>query len=246
MPLTTANCIRRLALLGLLAAAAPAAVLAQAVAPRPAAPARAETAGGHTYVVFLAGRVMGREEVLLVAQADGFILRGSSRLNPPVATAVRHLEVRYDARWQARSLELDATVQGKDVTLKTSFADGKATNHMTEGGEATDKIDDVSADAVVLPNIFFGSYAALAARLQFAQAGTELKAYIAPQAEIPVIVTAVAEERIETPKRAFAARRYSLTFKNPAGEVAATRVGRGGVGRLRAPERAGADARSGP
>ena len=75
-------------------------------------------------------------------------------------------------------------VQGVEVTLKTAFADGKAVNAMTEGSNATEKTDAVSADAVVLPNVFFGSYAALAARLQRAAVGTEMPAYIAPQAEI--------------------------------------------------------------
>ena len=178
--------------------------------------------GGESYVVFLAGRVVGREELLLTRQADGWVLRGSSRLGPPVATVVRHLEIRYDAEWRPRSLDLDAVVQGKDVTLKTTFADGKAANFLTEGGQSTEKNDPVSPDPVVLPNIFFGSYAALAARLQTAAVGSEIKAYIAPQAEIPVIVTAVADERIETPKRTFGAKRYTLTFKNPGGDLLAS------------------------
>ena len=221
MQVTTANCIRRLALLALFTCT-PVVALAQGATPRPAPSTRVDTSGGDAYVVFLAGRVVGREEVLLVRQADGWILRGSGRLSPPIATVVRHLEMHYDASWRARSLELDGSIQDKDVTLKTSFADGKAVNHLTEGDDATDKTDDVSADTVVLPNIFFGSYAGLTARLQGVQAGTEIRAYIAPQAEIAVVVTAVAEERIETPKRAFAARRYTLTFKNPGGELVAS------------------------
>ncbi len=219
MQVTTANCIRQLTLLALLTCT-PTVALAQGVTARPAPP-RDEIRGGETYVVFLAGRAVGREEVLLVRQADGWILRGSGRLDPPVATVVQHLEMHYDAAWQARSLELDGAIQGKDVTLKTSFADGKAVNHLTEGDDATDKTDDVSPGTVVLPNIFFGSYAGLTARLQGVQAGAEIKAYIAPQAEISIVVTAVTEERIETPKRAFTARRYTLSFKNPGGELVA-------------------------
>ena len=222
MHVTTANCIRRLAVLALLAACAPAAVLAQAPAPVPAAPARAELAGADTYVVFLAGRVVGREELALTRQADGWILRGSSRLGPPMATTVRHVELHYDAEWRPRSLELDGSVQDRAVTLKTAFADGKAVNTITEGAEATEKTDVVSAHAVVLPNVFFGGYAALAARLQRAAVGTEIQAYVAPQAEISVVVTAIADERIETPKRTFAAKRYSLTFKNPGGDLIAS------------------------
>ncbi len=222
MQVTTANCIRRLAVLVLLAACIPAVALAQVAAPVPAAPARPELSGADTYVVFLGGRVVGREELAQTRQADGWILRGSSRLNPPMATIVRHVEMRYDAEWRPRSLELDGTVQGREVTLKTTFGDGKAVNTLTEGTEATEKTDEVSADAVVLPNVFFGGYAALAARLQRAAVGAQIHAYIAPQGEIAVLVTAIADERIETPKRTFAAKRYSLTFKNPGGDLLAS------------------------
>ena len=110
-------------------------------------------------------------------------------------------------------------MQGVEVTLKTTFADGKAVNALTEGTNSTEKIDAVSADPVVLPNVFFGSYAALAARLAGAAVGAELKAYIAPQAEIAVVVTEVTSESIETPKRTFAAKRYTLAMKNPGGDV---------------------------
>ena len=163
--------------------------------------ARPESLGGDIYVVFLAGRTLGREELAMSRQADGWILRGTSRLNPPVGTTVKHLEVRYDPQWRPQSLQLDAQVQGVEVSLKTTFADGKAVNALTEGSDSTEKVDAVSADTVVLPNVFFGSYAALAARLAGAAVGAELKAYIAPQAEIPVVVTEVTSESIETPKR---------------------------------------------
>ena len=75
---------------------------------------------------------------------------------------------------------------------------------------------------MVLPNVYFGSYAALAARLSGLAAGAELKAYIAPQAEIAVTVTEVSTERIETPRQTFDARRYALAMKNPSGDMQVT------------------------
>lgn len=172
--------------------------------------------------MFLAGRPVGREEVAVSRQAEGWTVRGSSSLGPPVTTAVKQIAVRYDANWRPLGLELEATVQGRAVSLVTTFANGKATNQVKEENDATEKIDDVSADAVVLPNVFFGGYAAMAARLDGAAVGTTLKAYIAPQAEIPVVVTAVTDERIETARRTFVAKRYELTFQNPGGELTAS------------------------
>lgn len=199
-------------------------VLAAALASPPAALAQTpggDLAGGESYVVFLTGRTIGREELALTRQAEGWVLRGSSQINPPISATVRHIEVHYDAAWHPQTLALEGAVQGRDVTLDTKFAGGKATNALTEADAKSEKIDDVSADTVVLSNVFFGSYAALAARLGGLTAGAELKVYIAPQAEIPVSVTAVADERIETPRRAFAAKKYTLVFRNPGAELTA-------------------------
>lgn len=176
-------------------------------------------AGGETLVVFLAGRPVGREEVAVSRRAEGWVVRGSSSLGPPFATAVKQVELRYDANWRPTGLELEASVQGRTVALTTTFGGGKATNQLKEENETTEKVDEVSTEAVVLPNVFFGGYAALAARLDGASVGTTLKAYIAPQAEIPVVVSAITDERIETAVRAFTAKRYELTFQNPGGAL---------------------------
>ncbi len=215
---TIRDCTRPMAVVAL--AVSLAATLSAQVSPVVPPPPRADLAGAESYTIFLAGRPVGREEVAVTRQADGWTIRGSSRIGPPIATTVRQVEVRYDATWHPRALSLEGAIQDREVGLETVFADGKATNNLKEGDDTTEKVDDVSADAVVLPNVFFGGYAALAARLVGAAVGTEMKVYIAPQAEIPIVVTAVADERIETPQRTFTAKRFSLTFRNPNGELA--------------------------
>ncbi len=218
---TIRDCTRHLAVVASAVSLA-VTVSAQVAPPAPSPAERAALVGAESYVIFLTGRPVGREEVAVSRQGDGWVLRGSSRVNPPIATNVRQVEVRYDADWRPQSLSLEGTIQDREVGLQTSFADGKATNILKEGDETTEKVDDVSADTIVLSNVFFGSYAALGARLVEAEVGTEILAYIAPQAEIPIAVTAVADEQIETPQRAFAVRRFSLTFRNPNGEVTAS------------------------
>lgn len=214
---TIRDCSRPMAVVAL--AVSLAARLSAQITPIVPPPPRADLAGAESYTIFLAGRPVGREEVAVSRQAEGWTIRGSSRIGPPIATTVRVVEVRYDATWHPRSLSLEGAIQDREVALQTTFADGKATNTLKEGDATQEKVDDVSADAVVLPNVFFGGYAALAARLVGAAVGAEVKAYIAPQAEIPIVVTAVTEERIETPRRTFTAKRYSLTFRNPNGEL---------------------------
>ena len=70
--------------------------------PPPAAPAgRLESLGGDTYVVFLGGRMLGREELAISRQAEGWVLRGTGQLGAPASTTVKHVELRYDAAVEA-------------------------------------------------------------------------------------------------------------------------------------------------
>ncbi len=74
----------------------------------------------------------------------------------------------------------------------------------------------------MLPNTFLGSYAALAMRLQGKTAGAELRAYIAPQAEVTIRVTGAVPEGISTPRGTIQSMHYTMTFINPppAGDLA--------------------------
>jgi pimeloyl-ACP methyl ester carboxylesterase len=188
----------------------------------PVAPVRAQTPpplpvadNGTQFLVFFRSQPVGREEVLVLQMGDGWIVRGTSRLGQPIDITTRVAQVDYDLQWQPKSLIIDGIVRGQDLMLKTTFAGGKASNVIAVQGSPQSKIDDVSADPVVLPNAFLGSYAALARRLQGKTTGSELRGYIAPQAEVTIRVTAAVPERIETPKGVITATRYALTFNNP-------------------------------
>ena len=187
----------------------PAPSAAQTPPPLPAA----ET--GTQFLVFFRSQPVGREEVLVLRMADGWVVRGTSRLGAPIDITTRLAQVDYDLEWRPKSLLVDGIVRGQDLTLKTTFDGGKASNIIAVQGSPQSKVDPVSADPVVLPNTFLGSYAALTRRLHGKAAGSELRAYIAPQAEIAVKVVSVAQERIETPRGIVNATRYAITFNNP-------------------------------
>ena len=191
---------------------------AAAQAPLPPPPTQEP---GTSFLVFFRSQPIGREEVTVAREADGWIVRGSSRLGPPIDITSRIAEVIYDAQWRPKSLLVDGIVRGQDVTLKTTFDGTKANNVISVQGAPQQKVDPVSVDPVVLPNSFLGSYGALAMRLQGLKPGAELKAYVAPQAEVTVKLLAVAAERIDTPRAVIPATRFSLLFVNPppAGEL---------------------------
>jgi hypothetical protein len=177
---------------------------------------------GTQFLVFFRSQPVGREEVLVVRLGDGWVVRGTSRLGPPIDITTRIAEVNYDLQWRPKSLLIDGVVRGQDMMLKTTFDGAKASNIIALQGSPQSKVDAVSADPVVLPNTFLGSYAALARRLQGKTVGSDLRGYIAPQAEITIRVTSVAPERIETPRGIITATRYGMTFNNPppAGDLA--------------------------
>jgi pimeloyl-ACP methyl ester carboxylesterase len=195
---------------------AAASLQAQTPPPLPAAES------GTQYLVFFRSQPVGREEVLVLRMADGWVVRGTSRLGPPIDITTRVAQVDYDLQWRPKSLLVDGIVRGQDLTLKTTFDGAKASNIIAVQGSPQSKVDPVSADPVVLPNTFLGSYAALTRRIQGKAAGAELRAYIAPQTEVVVRVVSAAPERIETPKGIVNATRYALTFSNPppAGDLA--------------------------
>ena len=176
---------------------------------------------GASVRVFFRSQPIGREEVTVAREPDGWTVRGTSRLGPPIDITSRVAEVVYDLQWRPKSLLVDGVVRGQDVTLKTTFDGTKANSVISVQGAPQLKADPVSADTVVLPNSFLGSYAALTVRLQGLKPGAEVKAYVAPQAEVTIKLVAVTTERIDTPRAQINATKYSLLLVNPppAGEL---------------------------
>ena len=182
-------------------------------APAPAQPAQAE--GNTQFLVFFRSQPIGREEVAVLKLQDGWVVRGTSRLGQPIDITSRIAEVHYDLEWRPKSLHIDGIVRGQDVALKTTFANGRASNAISVQGKVQPKEDPVAIDAVALPNAFLGSYAALGRRLQGQKEGAILQGYIAPQAQVPIRVVSVTPERIETPKAVISVTRYALLLSNP-------------------------------
>lgn len=178
-------------------------------------PAQPAASGDTQFLVFFRSQPIGREEAVVLRTADGWVVRGSSRLGPPIDITSRTAEIQYDLEWRPKSLIVDSVVRGQEVLLKTTFANGMASNVLEAQGKPQTKEDTVAADTIVLPNTFLGSYAGLARRLAGKTTGAELRAYIAPQAEITIRVTSSAPGQIDTPKGVITATQYQMTFNNP-------------------------------
>src|SRR5687768_12615073 len=141
-------------------------LLAGLLAVAPAATAQRPADEGETfgYVVFLRGTSVGREEVTTRVTPEGINISGRGRLAPPLDIVTSRIEVRYRTDWSPESLSIQGTIGGGAVSLNTTFTDGEARSESVEGGQTTNKVDKVSPQTIVVPNLFFGTYEALARR----------------------------------------------------------------------------------
>jgi pimeloyl-ACP methyl ester carboxylesterase len=181
------------------------------------APATAKSTG---YTVFVRGMPVGREEVTIQEDATGTTITAQGRLAAPLNAVTRRAELKYGPDGAPVRFVLEGSVNGSDVTVRTTFVNGTA---QTEGNQGTTKIATshaVSPAAVVLPNGVFTLYAALADRLSRVTAGAELRAYILPIAEIGVRVVSDQPERIQVGTSFLNVQRYDLLFSNPGGDLA--------------------------
>ena len=182
-------------------------LLLAVAAPAPAQTAKEPTAGRAAFTIFVRGAQIGREDVDLSRSPGGWTISSTNRLSPPIDLTTNRFELRYGPDWQPIELKLDATLRGAPVGLVTSFGVTTAINEITQAGQTTQKTDEIAAKTIVLPNNHFGAYEALAARLRPQRPGDELRAYIAPQVEIPIRIGEIADETIRTPDRVVAVRR---------------------------------------
>ena len=177
--------------------------------------------GTASFRLFVKGSAIGGEEATVRRTPQGITISSYGRLAAPLDLQTRQFVLRYDTNWRPIDLTVDAVARSAGLVIKTTFADGKATSEVTQAGTPTTKTDTVSPDTLVLPNLFFSAYEALAMRLSSIPDGSTFPAYIAPQAEITVKQNARSTQRIETAKRVIDVRTYALTFQNPGNPLEA-------------------------
>jgi pimeloyl-ACP methyl ester carboxylesterase len=180
----------------------------------------AAAAQSATFHIFAQGQPVGSETSTVLATDDGWKVMSTGSIKAPVALNIRIAEVTYDKEWRPKSLLLDAILKGQASTVRTTFTGTQAASDIVQEERSFQKTDTVDARTIVLPNLIFGTYEALAARLSTAAPGAVFRVYVAPQAEISVTLGTVSTERVSAPGRTFEARKHSLTFANPGGPLA--------------------------
>ena len=178
------------------------------VAPEPGA-------GDAEFTIAWGGRPIGTQRVSLARSGSGWIITSTGSLGSPVDLRIARFELKYAPDWQPLELKIEATVRNSPIVLSSSFAMTTAINEITQNGVTSAKNDQISARTVVLPNNYFAGYEALAARLAVTPVGGEIPAYIAPQAEIKVMVRAITPQTLSGPAGTIPVRRFDVVFANP-------------------------------
>ena len=186
---------------------------AQAQQPQPA-PAAAPAAVGYT--IFLRGTPVGHQELTVRSDAQGLVISGQGQIAPPIDVITRRAELKYRPDQTAESLTVDARIAGMDVSLQTAFENGMAVSMGMQGGSPIAATDMVSPQSVLLPNVFFGSYAVLARRLAGTAPGTEFRAFVGPGpgAQITLRLSSEKTEQMQFGTSTFDVHHYELVFDN--------------------------------
>ncbi|HSK38644.1 MAG TPA: hypothetical protein VK943_02645, partial [Arenibaculum sp.] len=168
------------------------------------------------FTVFLRGTPIGVEEVAVNRTAEGTTITGTARLAPPVSLTVRRAEIRYDAAGKPLSCLVEGSVRDRILVVSASVTGTAASSEFTEGSDITRRTHQIAPDALLMPNVFFGSYEAFAARLSGMKPGGEVAVYIPAQGQITARLVSASDERIQTPGGPVSARRFRITLMNPA------------------------------
>jgi len=194
-------------------------LIAAPVLVHPQAPGTAQTPSrtSRGYTVFLEGAVVGREDVTVESTAEGFIIAGQGRLSGSQDVVIRRAEVRYSRDWIPSAYELEATVNGGDTGIFTTFSNGAAVSKGVDGGKPVEQTDKVPPRVVVLPNVFFGSYEALTRRLVATQTEKEFPTFVGPGAQGLLRLTNASVEQMQIGTATFNIRRYEFIYAGPRG-----------------------------
>ena len=170
-----------------------------------------------SFMIFLRGNPVGIEQVALSRTPEGWSILSTGRLVQPLEVVARKLEVRYTGDWTPISFTIDMTTRGQFQRIITTVEGNTATSEITAGTETTRKADTIDPASLLLPNVFYSPYEALAARLRTAPSGTTLPAYQIPLGSLQIKVGDSTSEQIQTTTRLINAKRTRVTMTSGSG-----------------------------
>jgi alpha-beta hydrolase superfamily lysophospholipase len=174
---------------------------------------------GYGYIIFLRGVPIGREDISIRSTSEGTTISSRGSAAAPFNTVSRNAELRYAPDGSARSFQFDGSVNGVEVSIRTTISNGTAATQGSESGKLVSLSHPVPAGAVMLPSQLFAGFAALASRLGRSAVGDQFKAFVVPSAELNARLVAVSSDRMQKSTSLFEVRRFDVAFDDGQGEV---------------------------
>ncbi len=162
-------------------------------------------------MIFLRGAPIGIEQMAVSRTTEGWSILSTGRLAQPFEVVARKVEVRYTADWKPIAFTVDSTVRGEFQRIITTVDGTTASSDITTGQQTTGKTDTVDPSSLLLPNVMYSPYEAVAAILRTAPDGATLAAYQIPLAPIQLHVIDSRVEQIQTATRLINAKRTHVT-----------------------------------
>ena len=195
-------------------------------------PAAAQTPSAATtgtaarnYTIFLRGTPVGRESLTVRSDASGLTITSQSNLGAPLNVVVRKGEVTYRPDLTPVSLTFDATINQREVTLKTTFENGSAVSEGNDAGRPIRATVPFQPKTFIFPDVFFGSVEALGRQLAGMNGlPDDLHAFVAPGVDLALRVKDAERSRVAIGATSIDVYRYDLVFSNATGELTASLI----------------------
>ena len=164
-----------------------------------------------SFMIFLRGTPVGVEQMAVSRTTEGWSILSTGRMGAPFDVVARKVEVRYTADWKPIAFNNDTVVRGEFQRVITTVQATTAATDITVGTQSTSKTDTIDPASILLPNVMYGPYEALAAQLRTAVSGSTLPAYQIPIAPVQIRVVESTTEQIQTTARLITAKRTHVT-----------------------------------
>lgn len=188
-----------------------------------AAPARAQTQPvGAVFQIRHNGMPIGVATASVAPEGDGWIVQGTSYVGGDYKLTVRRFDAHYDAEWRALAATMELSTPMQSVLVHSGINGGDARTDISHDGTIDIGRQRVSADTIIVPDMVFTAYEALAQRLARARTGARLPVFLLPFSEIQARIDASDLEVVMTRSGGrLPARRWRIAFLTQTRETVA-------------------------
>jgi hypothetical protein len=172
--------------------------------------AAAQTPGAASFRDYEKGKQVGTVDTTVERTAEGWRVRGTSRITGSVVVTIPNFDLYYDRTWRGRFMTVEMK-SPDDAIMHVAVVGTTTRTDIVRATEVRFRSSSVSPDTIFLPDRTYGAYEAVAARLPGMFEGEDLPLFIAPLGETRVRIDAVRTEPIRTARGPLMATRYHLT-----------------------------------